>query len=45
MASSNAFVINITKAKDILKKDFHLTEDEPQIMKILTHPMADGANC
>jgi hypothetical protein len=31
----NAFVINITKAKDILKKDFHLTEDDQQVMRIL----------
>jgi hypothetical protein len=35
MSSFNAFVINITKAKDILKKDFHLTEDDEQVMRIL----------
>jgi len=44
MSSSNVFVIDIAKAKEILKKDFHITEDDPQVMRILTQPIADGAS-
>jgi hypothetical protein len=38
MSSYNAFVINIAKSKEMLKKDFALQDDEPEIMRVLNRP-------